>query len=59
MIDVLLWIVLPTFGYALFIGTALWQWANRDGTRRVSWWASVGLSGLLLSVIMSAHLLID
>lgn len=53
-----LWIVLPTAGFAVFIGTALWASINSNRASRTSWGAVTALVGALLTIVLATHLLI-
>jgi hypothetical protein len=52
------WIGLPTVGFALLGGTALWVSVNHNHSNRVSWLASVSLFGMLLIIVLAASRLI-
>ena len=56
--DDMLWIGLPTVGFALLGGTALWVSVNHNNPHRVSWWAAMGITGTLLTILLVSQLLI-
>jgi hypothetical protein len=53
----LLNIWLPSLGFALFIGAALWLSANHKKPGRVSWWAATGLAAAFVLTIYGTHAL--
>ncbi len=57
-LETILLIILPTIGFAMFIGTAIWVVINRDRTPKTFWWAVVGVVGMLLAIVLATQLLI-
>jgi hypothetical protein len=56
--EFLLWVVLPSVGFALFIGTAMWGSVNHNSATKTSWWACTALSGTLVTIILATSLLL-
>lgn len=56
--EALFWIVIPSVGFALFIGTAIWVSVNYNSASKTSWWTCTMLAGTLVAIILATNFLI-